>query len=518
MGMLLGNPLIYRFSRSLTRPGLRWAAVMALIGILLLGYAYCYADEYFENHDRDRIDYQKVFHGFSAIVMFLEITLASYVTLGLALDTVASERLGNTYEFLVTLPISPARKVLGLWIGSGLWALMGLTVLAPVAVLTGLAGGLNVGRLLWFQAICLSCWGAAGLVGVALSSSLGKARWVLWIVLGLLILGLFPVGAPSSRSFAVVPVLTISPYGLLHASAGEMDDLARIFQPGQYHFYGLAVPWQVCPVVFFVFLSIVAYVVGLRRHERPSGRAAPRLGLVVAYVAFQFLLTGFLSDAFAKVSTAHDWASIAWAYLYLGFFFILIWAMVATPNYAGLMEWVQQPGRVLLGRAFGDLKSLSLLPSTLFWIVTVITVLGIDLFFETALKPLSVLSVCAVMLLFLWAYQALFLVGCQSWRKWGKEAGLILVVVVIMVPVAFASISELQRWLCAGPIGMGAVDESILVESPRHVWRSGGAVRLSAICAAAQLVVFVVLMAWRLRALRAIAPRTRTSAAGAPPG
>jgi hypothetical protein len=51
--------------------------------------------------------------------------------------------------------------------------------------------------------------------------------------------------------------MMFSPWAIFTASFMPADQLAHVLRPGQCHFFGWTVPWQLCPQVLYVFVAVV---------------------------------------------------------------------------------------------------------------------------------------------------------------------------------------------------------------------------------------------------------------------
>ena len=523
MPALHRNPILFREWRIATRPGKLWGTLIVVFGLLLLAFVYITLQEkysrlgFFQQTARPEIRWPVVFERFAIAVMVVQSLIAFYVCFGLALDCLVKERQSNTHEFLVTLPISAPAKVVGLCVGVNLLPLLLWALLTPVGLIFGVYGGLDLHNLIWLYGLMLAGMAAVSLMGVAIGSGLGKRRGAWLLVLLLLLLG-GPVSEVVTDSESIaMPVITVAPFGILAASVSDPAAISDVFESGAYHFYTLTVPWQVCPLAFYLFLAIVSFFAAVRKLSRPSAPPLPRWATAIAFAAFQALLIGFFADSLSSV-WVNGHLYVASLYLAAFFVLILVWGWFSAAGYAGLMQWVERkrnwPGR-LFTEAFTDIRTPLFVSGAVLWGITVGAVLCINAFYWQTLPAGMILLGGVIMLGFLLAYQAVCLLGCLVSRRAGGPIGVMFLALVAGIPAAFSSIEGLEHFAKATSFGL--LYEHDLLKS----WYAG--VRLSVsdpviqsiLWAAGLLAVFFALCAWRFQALLQISPLGRKMASPA---
>lgn len=512
-GMVLAlhrNPLIYRHWRIARRPGNLFGSFVAVFALMALGYLYIFMGERFS---RPVIDYVKVFRSFCMYILVVQLLIAFYGCLAVTLESVVTEKVRNTYEFFVTLPIGDGDKVIGLCVGRTLVLLMAVVLLVPLGVFSALVGALAIGKLIWLYVLMFAGCFALSLLGVAVSSSIGKNRGV-WFLVVLLFFGL---GATlgdlmgyGDLDFTAVPFMAISPFALFHAFVGWPSDVAAIFNFGGYHFYYSEVPWQLCPLVLYIFLAGVSFAVAARKLSRPAPRPLQKWAVILVFVIFQFLLTGFLADSLQS-SRTHPIMPTR-AYLISFFIVTLVWGIFSCPGYAGLMEWVEKKRRWpvrLLSESFTDVRTPAFIPAMVLWLLTAVTVICIDALYWQRLSVAGVLVIALVEVVFIWAYQSLFLVGCLSAKRGGRAMGVAFVAVAVLIPSVFANIAGMQWLINATPLGVMDMRHRFLGDYLMGGSAVPGAVYESLAWAGAQLLVFGLLATLLFNRIRAISPRGR---------
>ena len=183
--------------------------------------------------------------------------------------------------------------------------------------------------------------------------------------------------------------------------------------------------------------------------------------------------------------------------------------MAAGPDFRGLMEWLPKGGRWpvrMFSKSLSDTCTPTFVPATLLWLLTVGAILGVDAVYWQSLRAAPVLIMGAMFLIYLWAYQALFLVGCVSSRRGGGMLGFGLVVVVIVVPAIFSNIEGLGSLINATPFGMMGWEvmygRYLLGDSPMP-----DALYQSILCAACQFGVFGLIATLGFVRISSISPR-----------
>jgi len=501
------NPLIYRNWCTFTRPGALWGGLVAMVALLVLGYAYIYANHTYGY--RATADHAEILRAFCTFVLAIQWFLAFYVSLAVALESLVTERSRNTYDFFVSLPISTADKTIGLFLGSNLWVIALLVLLVPAGLISGLAGGFDLATLAWLYLLMLVAFLSLGVTGVAVSMALGTMRGVWILVFVLFALGLVLLGGVRDRDFIAIPLIVLGPYSFLSVALGDPSGLAPVFTTQDYHFYSIIVPWRLCPIVLYLFLGVLSFAAARRRLSKPSGAALSRWAVIVAFVVLQLLLIGFLSDSFQRHGDKSPFIAIG--YLWLFFFVVLLWAGSGIAEYSQLMEWAEKkrfwPLR-LVTESFSDRRCPPLVPTAVVWLVTVGTILYVDALYWKTLSAHRVLLLGLLLLCFLCAYQTLVLLGSQLSRRKGSMLGVLFVAIAIVVPAVLTSARGLPAMRSATPLG-------ILIDPVP--WDNGGFLRGTSPAPSwlyegfawslGEFVVFGLLAAWQFRTMLAIAPR-----------
>lgn len=502
------NPILYRELRSRLRPSKLLALAIAVLGFLALAFTYIMLMDLNEAGEMALVNWERVWRRFSTAVMVLQVFCGFYVALGSSANSISREKIGRTYDFLTTLPTGAADKAIGLALGTNLYSLVILLGTAPLGLAAGWAGGYPLVQLLWFYALIGAAFLAVSMLGVAMGSGLagGILGWL--IVLLLLMIDLGMIGVVREHRFSATPLLTLAPYATLSALLTPSEDLATIFLHAEHHFYGWAVPWQVCPLSFLGFLWVLSFALASKKLSRPSNPPLHRGGVLVAFVICQVLLLGFLSDALAQ--TEHPgWAAAT--FFVLNFLFIVPWAVTAQPTYAGLMAWAGRkrhwPIR-LVTDSVTSILSPNVFTGALMWIVVVAAALAMDRIYWDYLPWERILLVGGILLMFLLAYQLLYTAGCVGSRRNGRALGIILVTVCVVVPVIFSTLEGREKLLNATPLALFADTHELL--DPDTTWLEAPTLWWSLWFAVGELVLFGGLCLVGLAGLARRAPRRAT--------
>jgi hypothetical protein len=454
MRLLHNNPVLYREMRMRLRPSSLAMLAVAVGAILGLALIYILLQELDRRGQWARIDWIHVWHGFAVFVMVVQVFFAFYVALGSAANCIPREKNRNTYDFLTTLPISAVDKVIGLAVGINLYPLMVLVFLMPVAVAAGMTGGIPLNAMLWFYVLLGVSFLAVGLLGVAVGSGSGGGTAGLLIVLLFLLSGMTIFGVIEEHSFAATPLLAISPYATLKVLLSPPGECAEVFQPGQHHFFGWAIPWQVSPLSFLVFLGILSFAVARNKLSFPSNPPLDRRTVLTAFVVFQVMLLGFLSDALTAVEHPSQTAG---TFFMINFCLVMAWGLAGQPTYAALMHWAGgRPHwiRRLAGESFTQIGSPTIFPAGAMWLVSVGAIVAMNRLYWREVSWIGILLVGIVLGVFLLAYQSLYTAGCLALRRRGKVLGLVLVAACFTIPSIFSTLQHGERVLHATPLAV----------------------------------------------------------------
>ncbi len=446
------NPLVYRAVRVNTRPGLLVVGSLAILGVLLLAFSYIRLMA-IDAQGRD-FSWTYVYLRFAYLCLCLEIFLAFFVALGACLDRIVTERNRNTIEFLETLPLSPTDKVIGLCLSATLPFLVLGVILAVVGVVFGLAGGLSVVNLLWLQGLILAGYLASSLFGLLGSAWLGRFPWGWLCVIGMFFLSMTILGS-LGKGFTVLPLWTFSPYAIFSASV-QCGEVPRIVATNDFHFYTLPVPWQVCPLVFYLYLGSVFFLSARRALSRPLGMDGARWMTVLFAALLHVLLIGFLWDAF-RHAAGIDASIGVLAYLILFSLLTLVWGLLTTPTPARSMQWVQRarPGWPIrmFTHAFWESGAPAVVPTVGLWVLAVAGATFLAKRFAPYLSLGGLMALGGLLLVFLTMYLLAYTTVALSARRIGKLLGVIVLAVLILVPTSFAIFPQTEFALAATPFG-----------------------------------------------------------------
>lgn len=504
---LTENPLLYREWRIGTRPVKFYGVFLAVFGFLAMVLLYLYMRSVYEADSFLPKDPHWISQTFAIVVLGTQFFIAFYVSLGLAMDAIPAEMQRNTHDFLVTLPVSAADKAVGLALGPNILPLLLLAAMAVPGIISWVIAGLPLDTLAWLYLIMLSGFVAFSFIGATVGQALGRLRGSWILVLIYLILSGSPASMMASGEFHAMPFITPFPFSTLIRSVAE------ITQPsGAYHFFSVQVPWQLCPLAFYVLLGGLAFYASCWKLQRPTSRPLPRLVSLLAFLVFLVLLVGFMADsARSALREADDYAI---AYLVLFSLFVLLWGMMATPTPGATMVWTAHkpswPKRVLT-EAFGDLCSPPLVAAAVMWALAVLGLAGMSVLYWSTWPGSGLLAASLVMLVFLLAYSSIYMFGRLLSERSGIIWGVVFLLVAVMVPYSFSQLDNWSFLTCATPAG---ILSSLHIPSPS--WRppaqTDNYVGQSLAFSLGELAAFAGLCAWRMGVLRARSPAARKKA------
>lgn len=473
------NPLIYRHSRPLVRRG-RWAGILLLtvIGLAML-FSFCYMDnqdDYQYSNIQDPAQQRgyimkQTWEDFSRLTMGLQVLIGFYFVFGATMDSVPNEKKRNAMDFFSALPLGPADKAVGLGWGPALLPAMLTVLLGVVAIFSGMLGGLEITKLLWFQLLMLIAMKAIGFTGTALSH-ISPFRTLGWIVLiPLFMIGAVMAESANSRNFQEAPLMVLSPYSIY---LGLLENCrSAIFSEGGYHFFSWAVPWIVAPLVLYLFITLVMFQVARYRVMLPgSGRPLPRWQVILFTLILQGLLVGFLADSFRSglnpryAGDLNECRNIAKAYLVIWFLGLLFWQFLIAPTYAQLQKWKEN--RFWL--TMGDYRTLPFLTTGALWLISTASLFSVNaLYWENSdLVREDLLKLSVILLIFLWAYLCLMGVAHTLSKYYGRVLSIIVLACVTILPTIPPAIrDDYDSFLKLNPIG---IVDRIYAPWPEVLW------------------------------------------------
>lgn len=458
------NPLIYRAIRIHTRPKTLSSSLVVFVVLFVLTFAFIAlgAIEHISYQDAEtwKINWMDVFQRFSIFCLAVQVFLAFFITLGVMANSISSEKTRNTYEFFETLPIQPADKVIGLCLGKTL-PIMVLTVILGISgVAFGAAVNIPMGNLLWLEAIVIIGYAASCLFGLTVSVGAGRSFSTMLITIISLFLSLVLLDTLSEHDFTSIPVWTLSPFCIFAATITDLTELPNIIASNNYHFFSMRVPWQLCPLVFYLFAAVFFFLGSRRALSRPSMLLTSQRLTMLSSLVLHVLLIGFLADTFRSNINRDDATSAAMIYLSIFFIMTLGWAMLTTPNIANAMQWVHRhkiawPMRIFT-HSLKEKETPPFVPMTGLWLLTVLAVLTINALYLHVLDPLILIVTSLLLLLFMLVYLCAFGAGTLMSRKSGKLIGLLFFLALLLIPTLFAlvTIPRLEGLLVATPFAV----------------------------------------------------------------
>ena len=518
------NPILYREWCIATRPAKFFGILLVVLALTGLTFLYTYLRlRQLEFDNTYTVDWPAVFESFSITLLTAQFFICFFFCLGQAMNAISAEKARGSHEFLVTLPISATDKTIGLAFGPSLLVLFVALILAPIGIAAWVAAGLNTRSLLGLYAILIAGLLAVSFTGVIAGNSFGRGR-LGWVIVMVWLFGSMGMTGVSHEAdellIRVTPFSALAPFNLVAIAAEHASWQADQFSGRgmhQHHFYGWTVPWQVGPVVMYLFFAALSFVAAAWKLNRPQSRPLRRWATLLAFAIFHILFVGFMTDLLIEDAVDLHRGVPGSAIVYLLGFFLLIffWSTFSTANYGRLMEWVEQRGhwtKRLVSQSFGDLRTPPLVAIACIWIVTVCAAVLVDWLYWNNVMQLRLILAGGVLLLFMLAYYVLFLTGLMMVRRNGAFVGMLFVLAAFAIPGMFATIEGLRPVLTLTPIGLFN-DQNVLNTSwdPRTPG-SIAEIRGSLIAGAGLLLLFGVLCAGRFQSLLRKTPQGRKTA------
>ncbi|NBB94552.1 MAG: hypothetical protein GVY16_02315 [Planctomycetes bacterium] len=459
------NPLIWREARRNLRPqhlvgwGMTTGGVMLLVMLLLAVHLST------ENAARRNDPDANLPRYFAYFCFGVQTLLAMFIALWTSLDAVVIERRQDSYVFLETLPLTPAEKVVGLAIGRNLPCLLLMACYGVVGVVAGLAGGVEMGRMLWLEAILLTGWAATVMIGLTLSihsgrSSLGVILLILYLLLSLGITG----PAIDGEGFDAWPMLTLAPFASMARSVAPLEDLSH-GRDGMIGFVLVDVPWQLCPISVYLLLAGAFFHSAARGLSRPSNPLARRSSALIVAPLLHIWLLGFLADTFDSGFDAYDWASAGMLYMSAFVSLTFIWVLAHSPDRQAVMEWTERAGRWhrWFSECLTEKGAAAVWPGIALMLIAVAAALATPHIYPLAVYPevtaglpevtTAILLAAGIILPYFIAYGCLYAVGRLLSEKSGPVLGFLLFLAPILLPLLFAAASGRDGILSITPIG-----------------------------------------------------------------
>ncbi len=486
-------------------------------------------------YDR-RIDWVQAWRVFVSATVGLQIILGFYGAFMLTANSIGMEKTLKTHEFLVTLPLSGIDKLLGLALGKNLNTLMVLIALTPIAGASWLGAGLNFADFLWLEANIFIAFIAGALVGVSMSGrgTGGPLAWILMLIVAILGVTLVEGFCYSRVRFA--PLLAISPFSIL---AFCMNGVDRTDYLQNCLFYGTPIPWQLCPMALLALFAVAGTVLGVKVFSRPSEPRMPRPASLLFTIVLMVLLVGFskeLGGRSYRVPLVWQLGISVWT-------LATIWGIAAMPRKDAIVTWLRQKpfwaGRMIWESLYRDGSPTHVFAATLGVICTAGLMASECLYGDAGLRaseclygdaglrasecmygdnglPFAweLLVVMLVQLVFLLAYLFVFLAGRLMGGRGRGPLGLIFLIVVVLLPLAFSTAPGCSFVRQATPYG-------VITDGLYHDWRPDhdfGRISLISLgCGLGLMAVFASFCAIRMHALRHRHPRHDTSVVTEPP-
>lgn len=480
----MANALIYRQFKTYFRPRklVAFIGLIAIILVIALGNLYAshiYGDRYHafppQSGEELKLGWQEVYGGMAKVCLYLQVIVCIYGALAISAECIGGERSRGTHDMLVTLPLSPWRKLWGLLIGHNLYCYLGFALLFPLGMLFSLLAGYSVMHMLVLYGLLLAGMVCFCLMGLAISSSL-NGLLALLVAAGVFLAGMGIAGAIHNDRHQGdwsldCPLLTFAPFEVLGRGLDEAGGKLNIYEdtPPTITLFNQTMPWQVGVLIWYAYLGVLSALVGAAKLSRPSLPPLRRpVTLLFFVLAIVLLLSFWWQDLLGPNPAESPSSFVAFTYAWtIGFFLLtFVWSLLTAPTYPMLLTWARrQPAtpaakegaarcshslRRLVGDTFHRLAP-NLVFTALLWIIACASLYYFGHRHGVGLEGRIALFLFACLLGLLMQANLLFMLGEAFWKRMGKFGGLV---------ITFA--------LCAGPllIGLGQTKDAPSPYSP----------------------------------------------------
>lgn len=443
------NPIVYRHFCNLKRPTIAIGGSVAFAGILFFIYA-TLAVNMGKDASGEGLTPQRLRGILAVICLAGQFAMAFAVTPLRIAGCLHREEQEKTIEFFHTLPLTPTQKLIGLLAGRMLGVVIVTVVLMALTLLCGASGGLDMASLWWAQAIVWPAMLAMAVAGFVVGAGNRGGSAVLLII----VMVVLQSSATDLLETKLWPLLTAQPITMFNRLIDSDPSTQWEFAPsGTVGFFGWRVPWQICPIIFYLHLTVMCFFVGRASLVSPEGRPTPRKILLPGMAVLHLLIAGFLVDA-AGVSDAPE--GLIALYL-LGFAIVtLLWAFAACPGRWSAFNSLQAPdGQKLQRMMLGDLTShqtcLPVVSMLLLWALPVAVCAWLGARMPVDVNTPGLLLAGAACFAYMLAYLCLFAVGKTLSDRNGGGLGILMVAAMVLLPAIFAGASGSDMPLALTP-------------------------------------------------------------------
>ncbi|MFW6061690.1 MAG: hypothetical protein ACOC93_02675 [Planctomycetota bacterium] len=440
MRRLTENPLLYRGWWESDRPvrAVVWSAValgLVFVAAIVLHLAL------FTNLDgtppENPGQLWRLYWDLMAVgVAGLQALLLIYLPASSCMDWLPLERAQKTEDLLVTLPLTPTDKVVGLSLAPSLKPMLIALELTPVQVGLMALAGAGASDILGLNLLLWTMFAAASTCAVALGARAGKSRAGAAVVGAALVAGL-AVTAPAVTPEGAA-LVALSPSAAIFATAPVMDETAPLQQGAGWRLFTLPMPWQFGPLLVLAYVTAGAVLTARARLRTPTGVRVRRGVVLLMGALLHVLALGVLGEAWR--AGGRQPGAVTAGYLGGSMLVVLIWLALTMPQQHELRQWLMdRPMPRLFRRSLADTTAPPLLPGLAGWAMPLVSLLALDALYWDRLAAWRLFAVGGVLLIWLLAYATLLLAGRLMWQKQGLWGGIALVALALLVPAVAAA-------------------------------------------------------------------------------
>jgi len=319
------NPIIVKELRSRMR-GPRAFITLTIILVLTGGIMFAILQIVLATSRYSTILSPQVGQGMFAALAFLELFMIATITPAVTAGAISSEKEKQTYEMLMTTPLSPARILWGKLISAMSYVFLLLFAAVPLASVVFIFGGVAPREMLKVLMVLLVIAGTLGVVGLFMSALFGRTGWatvasyvtVVLITLGpifiAVLIGVLRQAEPPRWILAPSPISALS--AALSSSMGQTSSFSQFFYilSGIWNLGNSPISQTEIPrplyhysLPFYAGFSLVLYLITMRLVQ-PTRRfkIRSREVLIAAVVILGFC--GILALGFLLTANRYEWA------------------------------------------------------------------------------------------------------------------------------------------------------------------------------------------------------------------
>ncbi len=318
------NPIIVKEIRSRMR-GPRVFITLTVILLLMGGLMYAMLQIILANSRYSSVLSPQVGQALFAALAFLELFMICAITPAVTAGAISSEKEKQTYEMLMSTPLSPASVLWGKLISALSYVFLLLFAGVPLASVVFIFGGVALSDMLKALLVLLLFAVAFGILGIFYSALFGRTgratvasfiTVVLLMVAPLFLAGLVAIirsGEPPRWILAPSPISALS--AALASSMGQnaggsvFSVLGGIFNMGVSPVSQTSIPRPIYhyTIPFYALLSLILYLLATRLVQPTRRWRIPRREMIFG-IGSVVLLIGLVAASYFTTAKRYEWA------------------------------------------------------------------------------------------------------------------------------------------------------------------------------------------------------------------